>query len=490
MPRIRSMPVRFALFVMLLLLPTALIISCATNPVTGRRELSLVSADQEISIGRDGYAATVAEYGLYPDARLAAYVDSIGQQLAKRSELPNLSWHFTVLDDPIVNAFAMPGGYIYITRGILAHLGSEAQLAGVIGHEIGHVTARHSAKQITQQQLAGLGLGLASAFSESFRQYSGAAQQALGLLMLKYGRDDENQADELGVRYATAAGWDPREVPNTYLTLERISAKSGQRLPVYLSTHPDPGDRQQRTTALSATAAAGKTGLIVKQRAYLERLRGLTFGEDPRQGYFEAERYYHPEMAFEMSFPTGWATQNSRGAVLAQETGKQAAMQMTLATDAKTLGPAEYVAALQRDGKIAGAEGRSETVGGYAAWVGRMSVPDGQGGTKVFVTGFVRQAPDRLFQLLGQAANADLESRILASIRTLRPLQDARRRSPMPARVRISQAPSSGAFSLVYQKLGAVGAPVADAAIMNGVEVEEGVSSGQWLKSVEPVRKQ
>jgi predicted Zn-dependent protease len=134
-------------------------------------------------------------------------VDSIGQALARGSHLPGLEWHFTLLDDPAVNAFALPGGYIYITRGILAHLNSEAQLAGVLGHEIGHVTARHSAQRATQQQLAGLGVGLAGIFSPGFQRYSGAAQQALGCFP-KYGRDDENQADELGVstRRGTTAG--------------------------------------------------------------------------------------------------------------------------------------------------------------------------------------------------------------------------------------------------------------------------------------------
>ena len=162
-----------------------------------------------------------------------------------------------MLDDPIVNAFAMPGGYIYITRGILAHLNSEAQLAGVLGHEIGHVTARHCAKQMTQQQMLGLGLAVGSALSSTFRQYSAAAQQALGLLMLKYSRDDETQADELGIRYATAAGWDPREIPATYAMLKRISDSSGQRLPAFMSTHPDPGDREQRTSRARRAGGGG-----------------------------------------------------------------------------------------------------------------------------------------------------------------------------------------------------------------------------------------
>src|SRR5438552_5428447 len=166
---------------------------CATNPVSGRRELSLVSTAQEDQIGREGYQAVLQEYGVYDDPRLQAYVDSVGQRLGRVSHLPNEHWKFTLLDDPTVNAFAMPGGYIYITRGIVAHLNSEAQLAGVLGHEIGHVPARHSAQRITQQQIAGLGLGVAGIVSGGFRRYSDAAQSALGIIFLKYSRDDETQ---------------------------------------------------------------------------------------------------------------------------------------------------------------------------------------------------------------------------------------------------------------------------------------------------------
>src|SRR5262249_50828002 len=175
----------------------AALASCATNPVTGKSEFSLVSSAQEAQMGKEGYPAVVAEYGIYADTTLQAYVDSVGQRVAKVSHLPNGPWKFTLLEDTAVNAFAMPGGYIYITRGILAHLNSEAQLAGVLGHEIGHVTARHSAHQITQQQIAGLGLGLATVFSRDFARYSDMAQQGLQLMFLKYSRDDETQADEL-----------------------------------------------------------------------------------------------------------------------------------------------------------------------------------------------------------------------------------------------------------------------------------------------------
>src|SRR3989442_524033 len=166
------------------LLVSAVALGCAVNPATGSRQLMLVSESQEISMGREYDEEVVASIGLYPT-----------------SERPNLPWSFRVVDDPVVNAFALPGGFIYVTRGILAYLNSEAELAGVVGHEIGHVTARHSASQMTKQQLAQVGLVVGSIASSEFGRYAGLASQALGVLFLKYSRDNERQADDLGLRY-------------------------------------------------------------------------------------------------------------------------------------------------------------------------------------------------------------------------------------------------------------------------------------------------
>jgi predicted Zn-dependent protease len=464
---------------------------CSVNPATGHREFTLVSADQELAIGREGYAATLAEYGQYDDARLGAYVDSVGQRVARASDLPRLEWHFTVLDDPVVNAFAMPGGYIYITRGILAHLNSEAQLAGVLGHEIGHVTARHGARQMTQQQLAGLGLVVAGSFSETFRRYSATAQQALGLLMLKYSRDDESQADALGIRYATAAGYDPREIPATYATLKRISERAGSGLPFYLSTHPDPGDREARTSALAQQAVAGRANLAVRGHGYLDHVRGVAFGDDPRQGYFEGTHYFQPVLGFELEFPAGWRTQNGRSAVVAVEPQQQASMQLALAPNAGALSPAEYVAGLRRDGRIATTDGGGENVGGWPAWVGRVGVPADAGAVSLLDAAWVRQSPERLLQLLGAttAARDANERAILAAMRSLRPLQDARRAQPTPDRLRLVPSPASGAFRSVIARAGASALSAEDLSILNGVGPDDPVANGQWLKTVEAGRR-
>jgi predicted Zn-dependent protease len=480
---------RIALLLSLAAAVWMLVPGCAVNPVTGKRELSLVSPQQELALGQEGYTAATAEYGVYDDAAMQQYVNEVGQKVARASHLPSLAWHFTVLDDPTVNAFAMPGGYIYITRGILAHLNSEAQLAGVLGHEIGHVTHRHTAEQMTQQSLYGLGLGLAAAVSPTVAKYSDLAQQGLGLLFLKYSRDDERQADELGVQYATAAGYDPREIPSTYAMLKRVSDEAGQRLPGFLSTHPDPGDREVTTANLARAAATGKAGLAVNERGYVQRLDGIVFGNDPRQGYFSGDDYIQPVMRFRMSFPAGWQHQDSRSAVVAQATDKSAVMQLTVAAEAKG-SPAERVAQLQAKGTVTGAQGRAETVGGAPAWIGRVTLPGQQGAAVEAVAGFIRR-DTTMFEVLGRSAQAGdaKETLILASMRSFRTLTDAALLHPTPDRVKVYKVAQVGTLEATLQKLGAPASQLQTDAILNDLETDGTVMAGNLLKVVVPGKR-
>jgi predicted Zn-dependent protease len=186
-----------------LILFLMLLTACARNPATGRREIVLVSESQEIAMGQESDVQAREEYGVVDNAALQAYVQAMGRKLVAVSHRPNLEWHFTVVDSPVVNAFAIPGGYVYLTRGILAYLGNEAELAGVIGHEIAHVTARHTVRQLTRAQLAQIGLGVGSVLSPTFGQFGSLAENGLGLLFLRFSRDDEREADRLGVEYAS-----------------------------------------------------------------------------------------------------------------------------------------------------------------------------------------------------------------------------------------------------------------------------------------------
>ncbi len=476
---------RFSRFVCLLPFPLILLCGCATNPVTGQKQFSLVSSGQELQMGREGHQAVLQEYGLYNDAKLQAYVDSVGHRLARVSHLPNLEWHFTLLDDPTVNAFALPGGYIYITRGILAYLNSEAQLAGVLGHEIGHVTARHTARRVTQQELAGLGLGVASIFSEGFQRYSSAAQQALSLVFLKYSRDDETQADQLGVDYSTKAGYDSREIPATYAMLKRVGERAGQRMPAFLSTHPDPGDRENRTRALATQATVGKTGLVIRGNAHIERLEGVVYGTDPRQGYFDGTRFYHPELGFEITFTSGWKTQNSRSAVVAVEAQQRAGMQLGIAKPAGS-SPADHVRALASSGQITDARGGSETIGGWPAWVGNVVVTRRDGSRAILATAFVQRRSDQMFEIVGSSAQPGdaLEAQIFAAARSLRSLTDPSRLAVKPDRVHVVRVARSGPFEQVVQGLGPQAVDVEETAIINNVQRDENVLTGQVIKTV------
>ncbi len=313
----------------------ATLAACAVNPATGSRELSLVSESQEIAMGRQSDPGIVAQYGLHPDSALQRYVRDLGLRLAAVSERPDLPWTFRVLDDASINAFALPGGFIYVTRGILAHMTSEAQLAGVLGHEIGHVTARHSANQMSRAQLAQVGLVAGMIFSETVRDNAGLANAGLGLTFLKFGRDDENQADELGIRYMTREGYDPRELAGVMEMLDR-SSSLGQpegRAPEWLSTHPFPENRVENILAQVERGDLVPPAAIVRRTAFLRQIDNTVFGVDPREGYLDGGTFYHPELAFQFSPPSGWQFQNGKTAVLMGPAENDALIQFTLESE-------------------------------------------------------------------------------------------------------------------------------------------------------------
>ncbi len=308
-------------------LTAILLAACATNPVTGKREFSLVSEAQEIEMGRQSLAASAAQTGFYDDPELVAYIREMGMKMARASERPDLPWEFHVLDDAMINAFAAPGGFIFVTRGILSVMNSGAELAGVLGHEIGHVTAKHSVTQMSNATLAQAGL-IAGAIAAPDIVGGGIgqlAQAGASMLFLKFGRDDEKQSDELGHRYSLQQGYDVREMPKTFRTLERIGASSGSgdRLPAFLSTHPDPGDRVEASQRAADTVTS-YVNLRTERDKFLDLLDGMVYGQDPRQGYFEEGRYLHPVLRFQFALPQNWQHANYATQVIMAEPNGQA----------------------------------------------------------------------------------------------------------------------------------------------------------------------
>ncbi len=305
---------------------------CATNPATGQSEIMLVSESQEIAMGKEAAAEVPQSTPFYQDSAVQRYVAKLGAKLAAAGERPNLAWEFHVVDDPGVNAFALPGGYIFVTRGLMTDLNSEAELAAVMGHECGHVTARHSARQITRSQIAQVGLVAGSIASKTFSQYAGQAQQGLQLLFLKYGRGDESQADMLGFRYALKTGYDVRAMRDVFITLDNVSnAAGGSRVPEWQSTHPAPANRIQATDQRLAQTKVNFDSLYLGREPYLAIINGMTYGDNPRQGYFEGQVFYHPNLKFQFTFPEGWQTANQPGGVGGISSAQDAMVEISLA---------------------------------------------------------------------------------------------------------------------------------------------------------------
>jgi predicted Zn-dependent protease len=310
-------PVRHAVAALLL---ASLLTACATNPVSGRRELALMSEAQEIELGRQTDAEIRKTMGVYNDPELQRYVQQIGLKLAASSERPHLPWSFAVVDSPAINAFAVPGGFIYLTRGILPFLDDEAELAGVLGHEIGHVTARHTVAAYSRQTAAGVGLGVLGIFIPALGQAAPVAQAGLGALFLKYGRDDEREADRLGVAYNARNGWDPAGVAGMLNTLARLEEAAGERrgVPNWLSTHPAPADRVQEIQTFVAEARTTSTASATNEQAFLRRIDGIIFGDSPEKGVVRGADFQHSALRFAMRFPEGWPISNTDAQVAAK----------------------------------------------------------------------------------------------------------------------------------------------------------------------------
>jgi predicted Zn-dependent protease len=471
-----------------LLLPAFLIgaslSACARNPVTGKNELSLVSESQEIEMGKQSAQEVAQTIGIYQNPALEAYVAGIGKRIAAASERPNLPWEFHVVNDASVNAFALPGGFIFVTRGLLGYVTNEAELATVVGHEIGHVTNRHSVQQISKAQVAQLGLGIGSILSPQVAQVAGVASQGLQVLFLKYSRDYENQADLAGFRYALGQNYDVRQMSSMFQTLERVGeAGGGGKLPQWLATHPDPENRIKATQARLDTLHKDLSKTVVNRDQYLQHVQGLTFGEDPRQGYFVGTHFYHPDLRFQLTFPEGWQTQNGASAVVAQSPSQDAMFQLSLA--GKT---APEQAAQQFLSQQGIQPGRSSTasVNGLPAATSYFQAQDEQGGTIQGVVTFVSYSGST-YGLLGYTAGGKMSTYDAAfrqSIGSFSELHDASALNVKPSKVELVKVPRQMTleqFNTQYPST----IPIEQLAIINELDgVTASIPAGSTVKRV------
>jgi predicted Zn-dependent protease len=455
--------------------------SCATNPATGQKEFSLVSESQEIAMGKEAADAVPREMGVYQDTAVQAYVSRIGMKLAGGSERPQLPWRFQVVDDPAVNAFALPGGFIFVTRGIMTDLESEAELATVMGHEVGHVTARHSAQQITREQLAQMGLAVGSMVSTTFANLAGAAQAGLQLLFLKYSRGNESQADELGYRYALKQNYDVRAMRGVFETLDGVTkAAGGARVPEWQSTHPAPPNRIQAVDARIAATQTDWSTKRVGQEEYLKLIDGMVYGDNPRQGFFQGSTFQHPNLKLQMTFPEGWKIQNQPGGVVAVSPQQDAVVQLTFGGAS----PEESAKSFFNGEGITPGQTRREQVNGLSAISGEFQAQADQ--TPVAGQATFLSYQNRTYALIGFTKTSSYQSyapTIRASLTSFRALTDPKALAVQPNRIRVHQLNRSMTLAEFHRSYpSAIG--LSELALVNRVDSTATLKAGQYVKQV------
>lgn len=458
------------------------VVSCATNPATGGKMLSLVSESQEIRMGQQFSQEVESSMPLVDDAELQAYVEGVGLALAAVSERPDLPWSFRVVDDPVANAFALPGGPVYVTRGILALFSSEAEMAAVLGHEIGHITARHSVEQISRAQLAGIGLAVGSMLSRDIARYSGLASQGLQVLFLSFGRDDEHESDMLGVRYTGRVDYDVRESVTMHEKLDRIGDLSnGGGIPSWLSTHPSSEDRIERLHALVDTIP-GLADARLGRDEYLFHIDDLVYGEDPRQGYFTESLFLHPDLRFQIRFPDDWQTANLLSVVGGQAPSQDAVVQLTLASEGASHAEAAR-AFFSQDGVSSSRVGR-ERINGLPATMGSFQAQTEQGALEG-IAAFLDHG-GLTYRIMGytvQGRLRDYQNDFLRFIRSFAVLTDRAALSVEPMRIQLYTLERASSIAEISRRKPS---PASEArlAILNGVEETERIPAGTTIKWV------
>ncbi len=319
--------------------------NCATNPVTGNPNFVMMSESQEVRVGRQEDPKIRKEYGVYDDPALQAYVSEVGQKLARASHRPGLEYHFTVVDSPEINAFALPGGYIYITRGILAFMNSEAELAAVLGHELGHVTARHSVQQISAATAAQVGASILQIFVPQARGGLGDAVIDLlgGALLAGYGREHELEADRLGAEYLARTGYDPQAMvqvvgvlKNQELFDAEVAKQEGREPRAYhglFATHPDNDTRFRQVVGEAARFKQPQTR--VAREEFLRKVDRMVYADSPQQGIIRNNTLYHADLGLTMRFPHGWRVKNRPDRVTATAPKDEAMLDLRLAGPAR-----------------------------------------------------------------------------------------------------------------------------------------------------------
>lgn len=476
----------FSLFAAMLMLS-----SCAINPVSGKRQLMLMSEEQEIKRGSEYDPQVIANFGEYINDPLFSLIEEKGNEIGLISHRPNLKYHFRILDSPVINAFAVPGGYIYLTRGILAQFNNEAEMLGVLGHEIGHITARHSASRQSKQNLSQLLLVGGMIASEKFQKYGEYAMQSMQLLFLSFSRENEREADQLGVEYTSKIGYDAHKMADFYQVLIKMNlASEHSGIPTFLSTHPDPGDRYNSVNqdATKWQNSLDFSSWKVNTNSYLHLIDGMVFGEDPRQGFVEGDIFYHPELEFKFSVPSGWVLENSPIQIKMSPPDGKALMIFTIAKQ-NTLDDAAKITLQQLQLNLL--ESKKTTVNGMQAisTLSNQTSQDQSTGQRqtIKVLSYFIDDNGTYYVFHGLSAETDFNnySRIFEpTMVNFDKLTEPSKLNVQPKKIRIKKVQQTGTLADVFRSFGVQQEQMEEFSFLNNMELTDQVPAGALIKIV------
>jgi len=437
----------------LIIFTTAYISGCATNPVTGKQDLVFMSENQEIELGRRYHQEILKQYKIYEDPELQQYVSDIVEELSAKSHRSDLIFHATLLDSPQVNAFALPGGYVYITRGIMAYMNSEAELAGVLGHEIGHVTARHGVRQQSASQIAQI-LSTAAVIATGSRAIADASNIAGTAVIPGYEREHELEADRLGAEYIAKVGYDPEEMINVVGILKsqeefdkQLAKEEGREPRAYhglFSTHPA-NDKRLQEVIRAADKFRSKNNRP-DDGTFLRLTDGMTLGQSEREGVVRGNKFYHKDLDLTITFPEGWKIDNLPDRLIASNKEKDAVMQISLRDLNKRQTPKEFIQSEFGDNLRGDKPVKTESFEGYTA-ITKYKTPFGTQDTRIAALFKGKQ----VFQVLAAAKDANLlkkhDKNFLATIESIRKLRSDEKELAKARKIKLITAKKGDTFA-------------------------------------------
>ncbi len=468
---------RSVCLVILSLLAAVLLPCCATNPVTKKKEFVLMSEQQEFSVGRSMDPEIRKQYGVYSSGRLQDYVTSIGERIAEVSDRPDIFFHFTVLYSPIVNAFALPGGYIYITRGLMAYLNSEAELAGVLAHEIGHVTARHAVRQYTKAAAYQIATGIASIFVPEInnaRQFSDFVFVAINA---GYSREYETESDRLSAGYISRAGYDPQAVSSVLRILElldRYNNNKKNHISLF-SSHPDTQKRiaDIEKELLEENLQVPPPSITGKDR-YLKEIDGLVFGNNIHEGVIHLNRFQHPDFRIEIFFPEKWTIKNMPDAVIAKDPDNDFQLELRHHSLNKRQSIEEAARAIVKKNGLTEINGSQQLINGLEAYTGTYEGTMRHRGSVTVRTGFF-QLKNNVFFVTGISKTDEFRKALPffeKTIKSFKKLSQEEAGNIQPNKIRLYTIKKGEGMNTLVKKYGGPGDGIKAFALINAWDPE------------------